>query len=102
MPFAPSRILSRFEGTRRMAEAVYILCMGTSLVCAALLLIGYRRRRTRLLFWSCLCFVGLAINNLLLFLDLVVFPDVDLGPARDWAAFLAMGLLVFGLVWDTD
>ena len=61
-----------------MAELVYVLCAATSLLCAVLLLRGYLASRTRLLFWASLCFVGLALNNILLFLDLIVLPDIDL------------------------
>ena len=53
-----------------MAELVYGLCALTSAGCAALLFQGYRRSGTRLLFWSSLCFAGLALNNALLFVDL--------------------------------
>lgn len=83
-----------------MAEAVYLLCALTSLFCAVLLARSYRRQRTRLLMWSTACFIGLAINNILLFVDLVLVPDVDLGLARSGTAFLAVGLLVIGLTWE--
>jgi hypothetical protein len=81
-----------------MAEAVYLLCALTSLVCAFLLLRGYRRSRTPLLFWSCLCFAGLAINNVLLFVDLVVVPEFDLRMLRATSALVSLALLVYGLV----
>jgi hypothetical protein len=84
------------------AEAVYVLCMLTCLVCAVLLGLGYRRSRAPLLLWSSLCFVFLTLNNLLLFLDLIVFPQIDLGPLRDWSALLGMVVLVFGLIWNSD
>jgi len=45
---------------------VYLLCMMTSVLCLILLARGYRRTRVKLLYWSALCFVGLAINNFLL------------------------------------
>lgn len=83
-----------------MAEAVYLLCALTSLFCAVLLARSYRRQRTRLLMWSTACFVGLAINNILLFVDLVLVPDVDLGLVRSGVAFVAVGLLVIGLTWE--
>ena len=83
-----------------MAEAVYVLCMLTSAACAVLLLKTYRATRTRLLLWSSLCFVGLALNNLLLFADLVLVPSIDLSTLRNLTAASALGLLVFGLVWD--
>ncbi len=55
-----------------MAEVVYILCAATSILCAVLLFRSYRASRAKLLFWSSLCFVGLALNNVLLILDLYV------------------------------
>jgi hypothetical protein len=81
-----------------MPEAVYILCAVTSIVVAALLLRGYRASRTGLLFWSSACFIGLAINNVLLFLDLVVTgPSIDLRFVRHGAALLSMLVLLYGL-----
>lgn len=84
-----------------MAELVYLLCMLTSAACAALLVRGYLRNRTRILLWSSLCFAGLVLNNALLFLDLAMLPDaVDLSVARASLALVSFGILVFGLVWD--
>lgn len=83
-----------------MAETIYGLCALTSLACALLLARGHRRSRTRLLAWSSGCFVLLAVNNGLLFLDLVVVPGVDLSLLRHAAALLALLLLLVGLVWD--
>ena len=59
-----------------MAETVYVLCALTSILCAALLFRAYRGNRSRLLLWSTLCFVGLALNNVFLFVDIVVVPDI--------------------------
>lgn len=85
-----------------MAEAVYILCALTSTLCALLLYRGYRANRTRLLFWASLCFVFLAINNVILYFDLVILPpDIDLFWYRNIAALIGMLLLVFGLTWDS-
>jgi hypothetical protein len=80
---------------------VYFLCALTSLVCAALLLRAYGRRRTRLLAWSGIAFVGFALNNVLLFVDLVVAPSVDLALARALTALGAVLVLLFGLVWES-
>lgn len=85
-----------------MAESVYILCMLTSSVCAYLLLRSYRENRSRLLMWSSLCFIGLAINNMLLFADLVVAPLVDLSFLRNITAVGALGVLLIGLVFDSE
>lgn len=83
-----------------MAETVYVLCALTSLFCAILLWRSYRRSKTRLLMWSTACFAGLAINNLLLVLDLLVVPDVDLAIARSGTAVASLLLLVIGLAWE--
>jgi hypothetical protein len=91
-----------------MAEAVYILCSLTSLACAIMLARGYRQSRARFLMWSSLCFVGLALNNILLFIDKVVFPEVsgfwslDFPIWRSIAALAGMLLLLYGLIWDAE
>ena len=85
-----------------MAEIVYSLCAILSIACATLLVRGYLRSRARFLMWSALCFVFLAVNNLLLFLDKIVLPDTDLALWRRAAALVAMLLLVVGLIWDAD
>jgi hypothetical protein len=82
-----------------MAEFVYTLCAATATACAVLLLRAYLRERSRLLFWSSLCFFGLALNNLLLLVDLYVFPEIELFLLRTVIALAAMGALLFGLVW---
>ena len=83
-----------------MAEIVYLLCAVTSLTCAVLLVRGYRRQRHRLFLWSSLCFIGLALNNILLFVDLVVLPDYDLAMARSIPAALGLMTLLCGLIWE--
>jgi len=84
-----------------MAEVVYVLCVLTSILCAALLARSFRANRSRLLLWSMLCFIGLAIHNLLMLLDLVVLPEVDLRLLRSISGLVAMALLVSGLVWES-
>lgn len=83
-----------------MGPAVYILGALTSLWCAVLLSSGYRRVGQRLLLWSGLCFAGLALSNVLLFLDLVIFPGLDLHLLRLITAAIATGLLLYGLIWE--
>jgi len=86
-----------------MGPLVYILGTLTSLLCAALLLRGYFHSRMKLLLWSGLCFVGLTASNALLFIDLVLLPtSVDLYLLRLTTAAVAMLLLLFGLVWESD
>jgi hypothetical protein len=84
-----------------MAEAVYILCATTSMFCALLLFRSYRMQRSRLLLLSTLCFVGLAINNIMLVIDLMVLPDVDLRLARTSVAYASIMAFLLGLVWET-
>lgn len=84
-----------------MAELVYLLCALTSILCAALLLRGYGESRTKLLLWSGVCFAGLAINNVLLFLDLVLVPGMDLAVLRSATALVALFVLLYGLVWES-
>ena len=81
---------------------VYVLCLATSVLCLALLVRSYLRTRNRLLLWSALCFVGLAFNNLLLFLDLAVFTQTDLLLFRALSSLAAVGVLLFGFIWETD
>jgi hypothetical protein len=85
-----------------MAAAVYVLCTLTSVACAWLLLRSYARTRVPLLFWSGLCFVGLTLNNAVLFVDKIVRPDVDMALIRLLPALAGLLLLVFGLVWERE
>ena len=82
-----------------MPEAVYISAALLSAACAVLLARGYLRTRVRLLLWSALCFIGLALNNSLLFVDMaVVGPDIDLSIPRGLAALVGLTLLLHALV----
>ncbi len=85
-----------------MAAAVYILGALVSLSCALLLLRSYGQVRRRLLLWSGLCFAGLTLSNVLIFVDLIMLPDVDLYALRLAVAAVAMLLLLFGLIWESD
>ena len=82
--------------------SVYLLCFVTSAACALLLARSYRRTGARLLFWSGLCFMFLAANNLLVIFDLLVLPDVDFRLARYLLALGAIGVLLFGFIWDQE
>lgn len=85
-----------------MAAAVYLLCGLTSILCATLLIRAYLASRARLLFWSSLCFIGLALNNVALFVDLILVPDLDLRWVRDVVALTALVIMLFGLIWDQE
>ena len=86
----------------RPAEIIYLLCAATSLLAAWMLLRYYLRRKTPLLLWSFIGFLGLAANNVLVFLDLVVYPSVDLSLARTLPGALGMLALVYGLIWEAE
>jgi len=81
---------------------VYLLGALISLICAILLLRDYARVGKRLLLWSGLCFGGLAISNVLVFVDLVMLPDVDLYRLRLGTAAVALILLLYGLIWESE
>ena len=85
-----------------LGTIVYVIGACTSAACATLLMRGYVRGRKRLLLWSGLCFAGLAISNLLIFVDLVLIPEVDLYPYRLATTTLAMLLLLYGLIWESE
>lgn len=86
-----------------MPETVYLLCALTSVACALLLLRNYRRARLRLVLWTSLCFVFLAVQNILLFVDLVVLSDaiVWLGFVRNAPGMLGVSVLLYGLITDS-
>ena len=83
-----------------MATAVYVLCALAAAACAWLLGRGYAQSRLRLLLWSAVCFAGLALHNVILFIDKVVAPGVDLSAWRLVPAALGLGALVYGLVTE--
>jgi hypothetical protein len=84
-----------------MATLVYFLCAATSIGCAVLLMRSWHRSRIRLLLWSALGFTGLAVNNVLLFVDHVVNEDTDLLMLRDVSGLAALAVLLFGLIWES-
>jgi hypothetical protein len=86
-----------------MAEAVYVLGVLVTALCALLLLRAYAGAGRRLLLWSGLCFAGLTISNVLLFVDLVVLgDDASLYTWRLATAAVSMLLLVYGLIMESD
>jgi hypothetical protein len=85
-----------------MGSLVYILCTLTSLGCAILLWRGYRKTSLRLLFWSSICFTIFALSNALLFFDLIVFPGANLLTARSVVTLLALLVLLYGLVFESN
>lgn len=82
--------------------SVYLLCFLTSAACTLLLARSYRRTGARLLFWSGLCFLFLAANNLVVIVDLLVLADADFRLVRYLLALAAVGVLLFGFIWDVE
>ena len=85
-----------------MQFIVNILGTVTVALCAVLLLRAYLNVRQRLLLWSGLCFAGLTLSNLLIFVDLFMVPDVNLYSLRLAIAAASMLLLVYGLIFESD
>jgi hypothetical protein len=85
-----------------MAAWVYGLCLLASALCAFLLLRAWRQSRSRLLLWTATAFVFLALNNLFLVADMVVLPGVDLWYWRQAASLAAIGVLVYGFIWEAE
>lgn len=84
-----------------MSGVVYALCAATSLLCAVMLLRAYAANGVRLLFWSGLCFIGLALDNVVLYVDVIVIPEVDISMWRRIPGLIALMLLIYGLIWDS-
>ena len=82
--------------------AVYGLCLLTRALCAALLVRSWLRSRQPLLLWSAVCFSLLAVNNLLVVLDMVVLAEVNLALARQLTSLSAVGVLIYGFIWEVD
>ena len=82
--------------------AVYILCVLTSSACAFLLARNYWRTSARLLMWSALCFLFLALNNLIVIIDLLIVPRADLRLLRVGLSLAGVSVLLVGFVWDRE
>lgn len=83
-----------------MGPLVYLLCAATALACMVLLWRAYRRSQARLLFWSAVCFAFLAVNNVLIVVDLMVLPEVNLFALRNLSALAGISALLYGLIWE--
>jgi hypothetical protein len=81
---------------------VYLLCFLTAGACALLLARNYRRTGARLLLWSALCFLLLAANSFVVILDLLVIKTVDFRLVRHLLSLGAVGVLLFGFIWDLE
>jgi Family of unknown function (DUF5985) len=61
---------------------------------------SYSQARTGLLLWAAVCFLGLTLNNALLFVDKVVVTDVDLSLWRTIPALAGTLALAVALLWE--
>lgn len=82
--------------------ALYLMAGLTCVACMLLLAREYLRTRIRLLLWASLCFVGLTLNNVLLYVDLVLYPAADLRALRLGSALVGMLFLLYGFIWETE
>lgn len=85
-----------------MANLVYILCALTSLACALLLLRAFQQTKRVLLGWSGFCFAALAVSNILLVVDRLVVPDIDLMVWRSLVSLIALLSLLYGLIFEAS
>ena len=83
------------------AKAIYLLCAITSLLVALVLLRQYLKSRTPLLMWCLISFAVLAVNNVLVYVDLVMYTGVDLSLYRSAAGAASMSIMLVGLVWES-
>jgi hypothetical protein len=81
---------------------LFLFAALTSFACMALLFRGYARTRVRLLLWSALCFIFLTANNVLLFVDNIVLPQIDLRPYRLLAALVGIACLIYAFIWEAE
>ena len=83
---------------------LFLLAIVTSLACTVLLFRGYLKTRLRILLWSALCFVCLTVNNVLLFIDLVVLPDRGrpAGGRATRTALVGMLFLLYGFIRESE
>jgi hypothetical protein len=81
---------------------LFLFAALTSFACMALLFRGYARTGVRLLLWSALCFIFLTASNILLFVDNVILPQIDLRPYRLSATLVGIGCLLYAFIWEAE
>jgi hypothetical protein len=82
---------------------LFLLAALTSCGCMVLLFRGYARTGARLLLWSGLCFIFLTANNVLLFVDTIIWPtEVDLRSFRLFAALAGIACLLYAFIWEAE
>lgn len=82
---------------------LFLLAALTCVACTVLLFRGYSASSSRLVLWTALCFVGLSVNNLLLFFDLAVYiTEADLRIYRHLAALAGLACLLYGFISEGE
>jgi hypothetical protein len=82
-----------------MPGLVYLLGAAISLASGLLLLRGAATRGGGLLLWSSVCFFGMAVNNVLMYFNFVVFADVNLDIWPHVASLVSVIILNVALIW---
>ena len=82
-----------------MAVVAYALCALSAMACATLLFLAWRRNRSAMLWWSGICFLFLTLANIVLMVDFYIFPDAALWPLRHGLSLVAIGSLLYGLIF---
>lgn len=85
-----------------LSGLVYLLCFLASALCAILLVRQYAASPTPVLLWSAGCFVLLALSNLLVVVDRLILTEENLRPARLVLTLLAVSVLLFGFIWNSE
>lgn len=83
-----------------MSMFVYALCAITSFVCFFLLLRHYRHARSTLALRSSIAFLCFAVANTLLFIDLIVLPDINLTVLRNLVNLAGAAVLLVAVTSD--
>ena len=81
--------------------ALCALAVLTCAACTAVLFYKHAGTGSRFLFWTGICFTFLTLNNVLLFLDLVVLEQ-DLRVWRHATALPALVAMTVGLLAEAD
>lgn len=85
-----------------MAAIIYGLCALMAFLCTYLLLQSYRQSKYRLLLWGGFCFAGLTASNILLVIDKLIVPTMDLSYWRYGITLISMTILIYGLIFDKE
>lgn len=83
-----------------MSSVTFILCTIISLISAILLMRSAKGPQGRFLFWGAIYFLGAALNNILLYIDAVVVPDVDWALAPNLVGLVSIAILIYALIWE--